>query len=160
MRGKNCCVSRIVGWLSIALLVPLSLSVACGQSIGVSGSGSIAPTHHPSPSPPLSAQTGPSPLSDSVPKNVEKAKPDTTQASLSGWFHIIWADRPSGSHPEPATRYILIDDQGQWIRLLLEESLVKPLGGPLALNRKRVKIMGARVSESPGTVRVLSIKLE
>jgi hypothetical protein len=73
------------------------------------------------------------------------------QVSLAGWFHIIWNGGP---------RYVLIDAQGRWTELVLDESRMKPLGGPLALNRKRVTIVGERVSAPPGALRVVSIELE
>jgi hypothetical protein len=71
--------------------------------------------------------------------------------SLSGWFTVIWNDR---------TRYFLSDDQARWTELLLDEEMLKPFGGPLALNRKRVKIVGERVTAPPGAVRVLSLAFE
>ena len=71
--------------------------------------------------------------------------------SLSGWFTVVWNDR---------TRYFLTDDQGRWTELLLDEEMAKPLGGPLAFNRKRVKIVGERVTTPLGPVRVLSIAFE
>jgi hypothetical protein len=64
---------------------------------------------------------------------------------------VIWNGAP---------RYVLIDDQGQWHALLLDEMLVRPFGGPLALNRKRVRIVGERVHAPSGGVRILSITLE
>lgn len=71
--------------------------------------------------------------------------------SLSGWFTVIWNDK---------TRYVLTDNQGQWTELLLDEETAKPFGGPLTLNRKRVTIVGEKVTAPPGAVRVLSIALE
>ena len=76
---------------------------------------------------------------------------EAEEVSLSGWFTVIWNDR---------TRYFLSDDQGLWTELLLEEEMVKPLGGPLAVNRKRVKIVGERVAAPPGAVRVLSLAFD
>lgn len=73
------------------------------------------------------------------------------QLSFAGWFHVIWNGGP---------QYVLIDDQGRWTRLLLDEVLTRPFGGPLAFNRKRVKIVGEKVSAPPGAVRVLSIGFE
>ena len=73
------------------------------------------------------------------------------QLSLSGWFHVVWNGEP---------RYVLVDDQGRWIELLLDEALVRPFGGPLAFNRKRVRIEGERVHAPSGGVRVLSISFE
>lgn len=76
---------------------------------------------------------------------------EAQEVCLSGWFTVIWNDR---------TRYFLSDDQGRWTELLLDEKMLKPLGGPLALNRKRVKIVGERVTASPEAVRVLSVAFE
>lgn len=73
------------------------------------------------------------------------------QVSLAGWFHVIWNGKP---------RFMLIDDQGRWSEILLDEGLARPLGGLRALNQKRVKIVGERATVSPGTIRVLSIDLE
>jgi hypothetical protein len=73
------------------------------------------------------------------------------QRTLSGWFHVVWNGAP---------RYVLVDDQGQWIELLLDETLVRPFGGPLAFNRKRVRIEGESVHAPSGGVRVLSISFE
>jgi hypothetical protein len=76
------------------------------------------------------------------------AKRAVAQAvSLSGHFHVIWENAPPdptrGAVVEGGARYVLIDDQGQWIELLLDETLIE--GGPLAFNRKRVRIEGAGV---------------
>lgn len=76
---------------------------------------------------------------------------EAREVSLSGWFTIIWNDR---------TRYFLTDDQGRWTELLLDEELAKPFGGLLALNRKRVTIVGEKVDEPSGAIRVVSIALE
>jgi hypothetical protein len=73
------------------------------------------------------------------------------QLSLSGWFHVIWNGE---------AQYRLIDDQGRWTELLLDEHLVRPFGGPRAFNRKRVKIVGEKASTPPEAIRVLSIELE
>jgi hypothetical protein len=51
---------------------------------------------------------------------------------------VIWNGAP---------RYVLIDDQGQWHALLLDETLSE--GGLLAFNRQRVKITGERAGVSP-----------
>ena len=73
------------------------------------------------------------------------------QVALSGWFHVIWNGGP---------QFMLIDDQGGSTRLLLDETLARPFGGPLALNRKRVRIVGERLMTSPGAIRVLSVEFE
>ena len=70
------------------------------------------------------------------------------QVSVSGWFHVIWRDFAQATQFAQTTQldqrplYVLIDDQGVTTRLLLDENLMRPLGGPLALNRKRVRITG------------------
>ena len=64
------------------------------------------------------------------------------QAALSGWFTIIWGDPKPGSGGEAIEIYMLTDDTGQSTQLLLNEELARPLGGILALNRKRVIIEG------------------
>ena len=70
---------------------------------------------------------------------------------LSGWFHVI-------SNGEP--RFMLIDDRGGWTEILLDEALARPVGGPRALNGKRVKILGERVQAASGIIRVLTIELD
>ena len=92
------------------------------------------------------ASHGPKPDSQAAPPPAE-----ALQVSLSGWFTVIWND---------TTHYFLTDDQGRWTELLLDEQMTKPFGGPLALNRKRVKILGVSVAAPPGAVRVLSIAFE
>lgn len=84
------------------------------------------------------------------------------QATLEGWFHIIWYDGAQGSGIKGEI-YVLIDDQEQEHRLQLDVKLVEPFGGVLALNRRRVRVV---VEHAPGAlplgqepVRVLSIQL-
>lgn len=83
----------------------------------------------------------------------------TQRVSLSGWFHVIWYDGPPGSDVGGAT-YWLEDDQGESHQLLLDEKLLQPLGGSVALTGKRVKIIAEVVSAPPGALRVLAIELE
>src|SRR5438876_531510 len=72
------------------------------------------------------------------------------RVSRSGRLHIIWNGEP---------HFMLVDDHGGAIRLLIDEALTRPFGGPRALNQKRITITGQHVGESPDTVRVLSIDL-
>lgn len=81
------------------------------------------------------------------------------QVSLSGWFHVIWYDGPPGSGTGGVT-YWLDDDQGQSYQLLIDEKLLKPLGGPLALNGQRVKVIAEVLTTPSGALRVLAIELE
>ncbi|MCL6508802.1 MAG: hypothetical protein K6T59_17465, partial [Bryobacteraceae bacterium] len=69
----------------------------------------------------------------------------------SGWFHVVWNGGP---------RYLLVDDRGGWTRLLLDEEIAKPFGGPLGLRGKRVKVIGVYVPEPAGALRVHCIKVE
>lgn len=95
-----------------------------------------------------------------VPLGIIACEPiQTQQVSLSGWFHAIWYDGPPGSGTGGVT-YWLDDDQGESHRLLIDEKLLQPLGGPEALNGRRVKITAELVSTPPGALRVLTIELE
>jgi hypothetical protein len=64
---------------------------------------------------------------------------------------VIWNDR---------THYFLSDDQGRWTELLLDEEMIESLGGPLVMNRKRVKIVGRRTAAPAEAVSVFSIAFE
>ena len=77
------------------------------------------------------------------------AVPATGEVSITGWFSTIWNGRP---------QYWLADDQGQRIRILLDEDVARPLGGPQAFNRRRVTVVGEVVSQDPRTVRVVAIE--
>ena len=72
------------------------------------------------------------------------------RVSLSGWLHIIWNGEP---------RFMLIDDRGVAIHLVIDEALIRAFGGAHGLNQRRVTIAGERVGEKPEVVRVLSIEL-
>ena len=62
--------------------------------------------------------------------------------TLTGWFTFIVADYPSEDGLVSETTYILTEDSGARHELLIDVALLKPLGGPVALNRKRVTVMG------------------
>jgi len=70
--------------------------------------------------------------------------------ALTGWFHVIWNGEP---------RFMLIDDRGVATRLLIDPVLTRPLGGPRAINQKRVTITGEPAADQPQTLRVLTIEL-
>lgn len=111
---------------------------------------------------------------DSASSDTERTPPDTdaTQASatiaptensptpaqtpqgsltVSGWFTIIWNDE---------AHYFITDDSGHTVEVLLDEQLTKPHGGPLALNRTRVTIVGVASSDALTIIQVQSIALE
>ncbi len=71
--------------------------------------------------------------------------------SLSGWLHVI---------RNGELRFILLDDQGVAIHLVIDEALTRAFGGPRGLNQRRVTITGERAGGPPETVRVLTIELE
>ena len=57
--------------------------------------------------------------------------------------------------------YVLTEDSGERHELLLDIALMRPLGGPVALNRKRVTVVGQYVetlSDAPAQFRVSSIQ--
>ena len=86
------------------------------------------------------------------------AQPQT----LSGWFTITVTDYRTASGLVEETSYGLTEDSGARHELLIEGALLRPLGGPLALNRKRVTVVGEweqSGSDSPAQFRVSAIEL-
>ena len=63
------------------------------------------------------------------------------QSARSGWFHVIWVDPPRGERPR-APIYGLVDDQGSWTNLQLDEAVIRAAGGVRALDRRRVSVSG------------------
>jgi hypothetical protein len=76
------------------------------------------------------------------------AAADRTVISRAGWFHIVYNGAPL---------FLLVDDSGAGVRLLLDEQILKPFGGPRALDRKRVTVTATAVADA---LRVLSIRVE
>ena len=62
--------------------------------------------------------------------------------TLTGWFTFIVADYPSDTGLASETTYFLTEDSGERNELLIDVELMQPLGGPVALNRKRVTVVG------------------
>jgi hypothetical protein len=71
--------------------------------------------------------------------------------TITGWFATIWNGEP---------HYSITDDKGQTTQLLVSEEVASSLGGPLALDRKRVTVSGEIVNDPEGALRVLSIRFE
>ena len=67
--------------------------------------------------------------------------PAQTQ-TLTGWFTFMVADYPSEAGLVSETTYFLTEDSGAWHELLIDVELMRPLGGPVALNSKRVTVEG------------------
>jgi hypothetical protein len=89
---------------------------------------------------------------------------ETTQkapqrADLSGLLRVLWYDGPPGSDIG-GMEYWLDADWGQSYRLQIDEKLIKPLGEPLTLDGKRVKVVVDLTSSIQGFVLVLSLHLE
>ena len=80
---------------------------------------------------------------------LEPAAAPGGQVEITGWFTTVWNGE---------AQYFITDEQGQTTQLLLEEAVARPLGGPLALDRKRVTILGEVVNGSPRIVRVTSVQ--
>ena len=71
------------------------------------------------------------------------ALPATAQdQTLTGWFSFTVADSLSESGLVSETTYSLTEDSGERHELLIDIDLMRPLGGPVALNRKRVTVEG------------------
>ena len=71
-------------------------------------------------------------------------------ASLSaqertGWFHTVYIDPPRAQRP-PAPVYGLVDAEGRFTRLTVDDAVLRAAGGPGALNRRRVSINGTLLS--------------
>ena len=91
------------------------------------------------------------------------APPATAQdETLTGWFSFMVADYPSEAGLVSETTYFLTEDSGERHELLIDIDLMRPLGGPVALNRKRVTVMGEWEEVGPAVpekFRVSSIEL-
>ena len=84
------------------------------------------------------------------------------QQTLTGWFTFIVADSPSQAGLVSETTYILTEDSGERHELLIDVELMRPLGGPMVLNRKRVTAVGEWEQggpDAPSRFRVSSIGL-
>ena len=80
------------------------------------------------------------------------AQPATAQPqTLSGWFSFIAAEYPTESGHASEITYTLTEDSGERYELLIDIELMQPLGGPMALNRKRVTVMGEWEEVGPDT---------
>ena len=75
---------------------------------------------------------------------------DLDRISLTGWLTIIWNGEP---------QYLLTDDEGRTTELLINDILIKKLGGPLSLDRTRVTVVGTSLSANQDKIIVLTLKL-
>ena len=82
--------------------------------------------------------------------------------TLTGWFTFIVADYHTESGLTAEMTYFLTEDSGERHELLIDVELMRPLGGPVTLNRKRVTVMGEWEEVGPDATekfRVYSIEL-
>ena len=90
-------------------------------------------------------------------------QPATAQPqTLTGWFTFMVADYPTDAGFISETTYILTENSGARHELLVNTDLMQPLGGPVALNRKRVTVVGEWEPggpDMPARFRVSSIEL-
>ena len=87
---------------------------------------------------------------------------EAQQETLTGWFTFIVADSPTEIGFVSETSYVLTEDSGARHELLIAIDLMQPLGGPVALNRKRVTVEGEWEPDGPDAqarFRVSSIEL-
>ena len=71
--------------------------------------------------------------------------------TLTGWFTFMVADYQTESGLTSETTYFLTEDSGERHELLIDIELMRPLGGPVALNRKRVTVIGEWEEVGPDT---------
>ncbi|HEU4881863.1 MAG TPA: putative Ig domain-containing protein [Longimicrobium sp.] len=81
---------------------------------------------------------------------------------MSGVFHLVWRVSRDPAVPVQVT-YHLADDQGRTHELELDPESLRPFGGAVALNRRRVDVTAAQLSVAPGEgggsrLRVLSLR--
>lgn len=132
-------------WAAAGLLL---LAAACGR--GQTGASRLDPTA----SMEGEAASAPSlPMLD--PSPAETASPSAPEIvetlTIRGWFTIVWNDQ---------AHTFITDDEGTTVEVLLDESLSRPLGGPLALDRERVVITAVVLNDRPDQLRVMSIVRE
>ena len=88
------------------------------------------------------------------------APPATAQdETLTGWFSFIVADYPTESGLASEITYTLTEDSGARHELLVDIELMQPLGGPMALNRKRVTVEGEWEEVGPDTTEKFRVYL-
>ena len=88
------------------------------------------------------------------------APPATAQdETLTGWFSFTVADYPTESGLASEITYTLTEDSGERHELLIDIELMQPLGGPMALNRKRVTVMGEWEEVGPDATEKFRVSL-
>jgi hypothetical protein len=73
------------------------------------------------------------------------------QVATSGSISVLWGDSLPGRGNIRVTELLLHDDRGPTIPVTVDQRLTHPFGGPLGLDRKRVKVTGVlRASAARG----------
>ena len=91
---------------------------------------------------------------------VSRAGGSQQTVARSGWFHVKWGDRASGSTSQSTNRYFLLDDYGNSTELQFDDKSPGPSEGLLVFDRKRVQILGEQTSAPEGGINVRSMTLE
>lgn len=97
--------------------------------------------------PPLRALLAPRAAEGSTPGPTA----DHASVRLAGWFHVVWN---GDGH------YLVIDDRGRSHRLIVDPELLRRQGGPRALARTRVTVVGRLISADPSIIEVTSVERE
>lgn len=93
---------------------------------------------------------------------VAMAGPAAAQGTVTGVFHLVWRVAQDPAAPVEVS-YRLADDRGRTHTLELNPESLRPFGGALALNRRRVEVTAAQSSVAEGEgggvrMRVLSLR--
>jgi hypothetical protein len=82
------------------------------------------------------------------PAPADRAQCVSALVTVTGWLTTVWGVAP---------RYWITDEHGQAMEVLLSEELARPFGGPQALDRQRLTIVGEVVHYDPVLIQALSI---
>lgn len=86
----------------------------------------------------------------STPPPQEASAPDSAVV-LVGTFHTVWGAEPT---------YLLTDDAGRTTTLLLDPELTRSLGGPQAIDQRRVRVVGRPAPGAEEALRVTTLELD
>ena len=86
--------------------------------------------------------------------------PEDQVVSDSGLFVVMWGDPLPGVDADPVSGYVLFPDRGETVELLIPDDLLRSLGGPLALNRRRVQVGGRLVTDPHVAIQVEALRYD
>ncbi|MFH1111345.1 MAG: hypothetical protein V1790_19430 [Planctomycetota bacterium] len=87
----------------------------------------------------------------------QEPAPQERTVSLSGMLHILWGDPPAGSGLPVYLVSVLSDEGGVLTELIVDEEVVRAVGGLLSLQGRQITISGAYTDQHSAQVRVHSI---